>query len=129
MKKVITIILTFVLLLLTACSGYSEADVDRLIDNAYSGGYEDAQEDFLADSSDDIAALIRDAVWECELTAASEYYHPEEALVLFENYLNGENVSKAELWDALDGLTVYYYETQQIDDYVSDNLWSEIDNW
>ena len=123
MKKVMMFFTTLALMFsLVACSGYSKKDVTHLTDAAYNNGYEDAQSDFLSDQSDAIAAAVRDAVFQCELTAASEHYHPEEALALFEDYLNGEYVSKSELWEALDGLTVYYYETQNLDDYVSDNL-------
>lgn len=131
MKKVITIIVAFTLLLFaTACSGYSEDQVNRMIDAAYNRGYEDAKEDasdVLFDYADDIATLSREAILECELTASEKYCHPEDALLILENYLNGESVSKTELRDALDGLTEYYYDTQNIDDYVYDNIWSVID--
>ena len=121
MKKSL-IFFALILVVLSGCSGYSHEEVVNLTENAYERGYNDGltDSDFLLPEheDEDISVLINDAIFECELTAASEGLHPEEALSVFEEYLNGEYISKEELWTALDSLTVYYYQSLRIDDYV-----------
>ena len=116
LAKVLTVVLCMGLL--SGC-GISQDDLDdaRLdeyvdgYDEGYSAGYEDGLWDGAFECKKDFANAVRDRYFDVEhATKNGRYFHPEEAIVVLNDYLDGEYVSNAELEAAIESITDFYYD-------------------
>ena len=113
-KYFISLFIIGCLLFCTACRS-SDVELQRQYNAGYSDGYEDGYSDgsdggYSSFDSDDLIINYEEAV----LEAARCGWHPEEALCVIEDHLNGKYVSKQDLYNALDSLSVYFYETDAL---------------
>lgn len=115
MKKYCIYLIAIVFLLTCTACGNSDVELQRQYNAGYSDGYEEGYRDggndgYSSLDSDELIYSYEEAV----LKAARYGWHPEEALCVIEDHINGKYVSKQDLANALDSLSVYFYETDAL---------------
>ena len=81
----------------------------------YDRGYEQGLWDGVFECEDDFAEAVRDRYFEVEhATLNGRDLHPEEAIMVLNDYLDGEYVSDDELESAIRSLTDFYYDWQSV---------------
>ncbi len=102
-----------------------EADNEWAYDKGFSEGYEIGRDEALFEALKEIRSHLEYELWDLELDVSEESgIHPEEALVIIEDYLDGEPISESELNKALDALSQYYYGVIRLPDDIDQN-WLE----
>ena len=104
--------------LLSGC-GISKDDSDNArvdeYEEGYSAGYEDGIWDGAFEGIKDFANAVRDRYSDVEHATRNERdLHPEEAIMVLNDYLDGEYVSDSELESAIESLTDFYYDWQSV---------------
>lgn len=113
--------------MLSGCGVSQDALDDAWFDGHEEGyrlGYEDGYEEGLwevYEYQEDIASAVRDAYSEMERQTTKERgLHPEEAILILKDYMNGEYVSPAELKTAIRSITYFYYHAWDVINDIDD---------
>ena len=101
--------------LLFGC-GFTEDDLDEAnyegYEEGYYFGYEDGVYDGIEEARGDLTKEALDKYQELEYQASRKYgLHPDEAIIVLEDYLDGEYVSDYELEMAIKSIAYLYYNT------------------
>ena len=81
----------------------------------YNAGYEDGLWDGAFECKKDFANAVRDQYSDVEhATKNGRYFHPEEAIMVLNDYLDGEYVSNDELEAAIKTISDFYYDWQSV---------------
>ena len=84
-------------------------------DEGYRAGYEDGIWDGAFECKKDFANAVRDRYSDVEhATLNGRGLHPEEAIMVLNDYLDGEYVSDDELETAIKTITDFYYDWQSV---------------
>lgn len=105
---------------LSACTseqrGY-ESDYDE----GYRAGYDDGLWDGAFECKDDFANAFREQYFDVEhSTKNGRDLHPEEAIMVLNDYLDGEYVSDYDLESAIESITDFYYDWQSVISNIED---------
>ena len=105
MKKLLSVVLC-----LCICVGLSACESNnRVRISDYDEGYNDGYVEGLNAAIDDIADAVQDQYWALEgKTTKERGLHPEEAIMVLNDYLDGEYVSKEELRTAIRSISYFY---------------------
>ena len=104
--------------LLSGC-GISQDDLDKSraneTEDAYDDGYRDGYEvglwDGVFECKKDFANAVRDRYFDMEGASSNgRELHAEEAIMVLNDYLDGEYVSNADLEAAIESITDFYYD-------------------
>lgn len=80
-----------------------------------SDGYIDGYNEAMSEAPVKFKDHLYYEIWDLECDISSECgIHPEEALVVLSDYLDGEPVSNAELNSAIDAISQYYYSVGEL---------------
>lgn len=119
MKKIFRVVLCLCLCAcLSSCKtdqrNYS-ADYESDYDDGYRAGYEDGLWDGAYECKEDFANAFRDQYFDVEhATKNGRELHPEEAIMVLNDYLDGEHVSDYELETAIETITDFYLNWQEV---------------
>lgn len=90
--------------------GYEEG-----YDSGYEEGYEYGIDDGVFECKKDFAEAVRDRYFDVEhATKNGRDFHPEEAIMVLNDYLDGKYVSDAELESAIESISDFYYDWQSV---------------
>lgn len=109
-----------VLLCICICFGLSccQSNDSRNASNyneEYYEGYKEGLRDGAFECKKYFANTVRDRYSDVEhATKNGRYFHPEEAIIVLNDYLDGEYVSDAELEAAIESITDFYYDWQSV---------------
>lgn len=115
MRKLFSVVLCFCL-----CASLSACETDNgnhksSYDEGYYAGYEDGLWDGAFECKKDFANAVRDKYFDVEhATLNGRDLHPEEAIMVLNDYLDGEYVSDDELETAIKSITDFYYDWQSV---------------
>lgn len=118
----IVLCLCLCLVLLTSC-GFSQDDLDEAwldghedgYEYGYDSGYEAGLWDGVDECKDDFAEAVRSRYSDVEhATLNGRDLHPEEAIMVLNDYLDGVYVSADELESAIKSITDFYYDWQSV---------------
>ena len=116
LSRAITIVLC--VCLLSGC-GISQDDLDDNLldeymdgyDEGYRAGYEDGLWDGAFEGKKDFANAVRERYFDMEGASSNgREFHAEEAIMVLNDYLDGEYVSSDELEAAIESITDFYYD-------------------
>ena len=118
--KVIAICLCVILL--SGCGVSQDALDDAWLDGheegyhfGYEEGYDDGFWDGAFECKKEFADAVRDRYSDVEhATLNGRDLHPEEAIIVLNDYLDGEYVSADELESAIKSITDFYYDWQSV---------------
>ena len=120
LKKTISIVLCIFLcvLLLSGC-GFTQDELDEANYEGYAEGYyfgyEDGVYDGIEEARGDLTDGALDKYQELEYQASRECgLHPDEAIIVLEDYLDGEYVSDSDLEIAIKSMAYLYYNTVDV---------------
>ena len=118
MKRILFILLASCLLL----CGCSKSDFDDGYEKGYKNGYNQAESEFSSNYRDILFEGAYEAKDDFAMAVASEYgyeivrgistkygLHPEEAIMILNDFQNGEHVTAEDLRLAIDVVTEFYY--------------------
>jgi hypothetical protein len=120
LSRAITIVLC--VCLLSGC-GISQDELDEArldeyvdgYDEGYRAGYEDGLWDGAFECKKDFANAVRDRYFDMEGASSNgREFHAEEAIMVLNDYLDGEYVSNAELESAIESISDFYYDWQSV---------------
>ena len=121
MKKLLALSVAFCLCLgLSSCKANDhQTKYTDDYESEYNAGYEDGYEaglwDGVFECKKDFANAVRDRYFDVEhATGNGRDFHPEEAIMILNDYLDGEYVSDAELAAAIESLTDFYCDWQSV---------------
>ena len=121
MRKLLSVLLClFLCTCLSSCASndHNSSSVDDYEDGynyGYDSGYEQGLWDGAFECKKDFANAIRDKYFEVEgATSNGRDLHPEEAIMVLNDYLDGEYVSDAELESAIESISDFYYDWQSV---------------
>lgn len=84
-------------------------------DYGYYTGYEQGLWDGAHECKEDFSDAVREHFFDVEGDTSRECgLHPEEAIMVLNDYLDGEYVSDAELETAIESITDFYYDWQSV---------------
>ena len=115
LAKVFSIIFCICLLLsLSACEPNNRSNISNY-DEGYDAGYEAGLWDGAYECKEDFANAVRDRYSDVEhATLNGRDLHPEEAIMVLNDYLDGECVSDDELESAIESISDFYYDWQSV---------------
>ena len=124
MKRLLSIILCLCLcvVLLSGC-GFKQDDFGKDLKDEYADGYDegyrDGYEEGLWDGAfeckKDFANAVRDRYHDVEGASSNgREFHAEEAIMILNDYLDGEYVPNAELEAAIESISDFYYDWHSI---------------
>ena len=115
MKKIFSLVLCLCLSAsLSACQDDNQNYVSDY-DEGYYAGYEEGLWDGAFECKKDFANAVRDKYSDVEHATRNErYFHPEEAIMVLNDYLDGEYVSDRELENAIETITDFYSDWQSV---------------
>lgn len=118
-KKVVFTLLIVVLLF----SGCSSSDFSDGYESGYNAGFEDAEYEFSETAKDVLYEYAYTIIEDFAVEVEDEFYynvvrktakefdlHPEEAIVILNDFKEGKHVTAEELYLAIDVVTYFYYE-------------------
>ena len=126
MKKLISVMLfTFLVMCLTSCSGHESHEdwhssgYNTGYEDGWNNGFDDGYNEGLIwgaiDGQDDIASEVKYQYEKREAdTTKSCGLHPEEAIMVLEDYINGKSVSEEDLHMAIKSVSYFYYEAWEV---------------
>lgn len=127
MKKYLALFLLVITVPLTISACSNQETCEQWRNAGYNTGYEEGWADGFSDgydtgliwgafeSQDDIASQVRDLYAEKEFETAKKCgWHPEEAIIILNDYMNGENVSTEDLRSAIESISYFYYEAWEV---------------
>ena len=84
-------------------------------DEGYNAGYEDGLWDGAFECKKDFANAVRDRYSDVEhATKNGRDLHPEDAIMVLNDYLDGKSVSDDELETAIETISDFYYDWQSV---------------
>lgn len=84
-------------------------------EEGYADGYEEGLWDGVFECKKDFANAVRDRYIDVEGAASNgREFHAEEAIMILNDYLKGKYVSNSELNDAIESLSDFYYDWQNV---------------
>jgi hypothetical protein len=99
---------------LSACQDGNRNYVSKY-DEGYYAGYEEGLWDGAFECKKDFANAVRDRYFDVEhATKNGRYFHPEEAIMVLNGYLDGKYVSTDELEAAIETISDFYYDWQSV---------------
>ena len=124
MKRLLRIIpcLCLCVVLLSGC-GYTQDDLDESwidghvdgYDEGYRDGYEEGLWDGVSEARKDLASEAYDQYSAMEgQTTKERGLHPEEAVMVLKDYLDGEYISNDELKTAIRSISYFYYHAWDV---------------
>lgn len=116
MKKLFSMVLCLCLcvVLLSSCESNNKVHTTDY-DEGYYAGYEDGLWDGAYECKKDFATAVSDQYSDVEhATKNGRYFHPEEAIMVLNDYLDGEYVSDNELKNAIETITDFYYDWSSV---------------
>ena len=121
MRKLLSVLLClFLCTCLSSCASndHNSSSVDDYEDGynyGYDSGYEQGLWDGAFECKKDFANAVRDRYSDVEhATLNGRGLHPEEAIMVLNDYLDGEYVSDAELESAIESISDFYYDWQSV---------------
>lgn len=118
MKKVLVFSVAFFCLCLCVSLSTCTSDKGSKIsdfDEGYYAGYEEGLWDGAFECKKDFANAVRDRYSDVEhATKNGRYFHPEEAIMVLNDYLDGKYVSDDELEAAIETISDFYYDWQSV---------------
>ena len=126
MKKLFSLVLCLCLyvVLLSGC-GFSRDDLDEAWEDGHEYGYESGYKEGLFDGAFEAQKDIANEVWwkyqDMEgQTTKERGLHPEEAIIVLNDYLNGKYVSESEIRTAIKSITYFYYHAWDVINEIDD---------
>ena len=115
MRKLFSVVLCLCLCVgLSACQDDNRNYVSDH-DEGYYAGYEDGLWDGAFECKKDFANAVRDRYFDVEgETSKEKGLHPEEAIIILRDYLDGDYVSDDELRTAMRSIAYFYSEWQSV---------------
>lgn len=115
MRKLLLVVLCLCLCVsLSACQDDNRNYVSKY-DEGYYAGYEEGLWDGAFECKKDFANAVRDRYSDVEhATKNGRYFHPEEAIMVLNGYLDGKYVSTDELEAAIETISDFYYDWQSV---------------
>ena len=99
---------------LSACEPNNSSNISSY-DEGYYAGYEEGLWDGAFECKKDFANAVRDRYSDVEhATKNGRYFHPEDAVMVLNDYLDGKYVSDYELEAAIETITDFYYDWQSV---------------
>ena len=84
-------------------------------DEGYNAGYEDGLWDGAYECKKDFATAVSDRHSDvANATLNERYFHPEDAIMVLNDYLDGKSVSDYELEAAIETISDFYYDWQSV---------------
>lgn len=84
-------------------------------DEGYDNGYEEGMRSGAIESLDDVASEVIYKYEEMEGETSKECgLHPEEAIIVLNDYLNGALVSEDEIRTAIESISYFYYNAWEV---------------
>lgn len=116
MKKLFSVVLCLCLcmVMLSSCEANNKVRTTDY-DEGYYAGYEDGLWDGAYECKKDFATAVSDRYSDVEhATKNGRYFHPEDAIIVLNDYLDGEYVSDNELKNAIETITDFYYDWNSV---------------
>lgn len=121
MRKIFSVVL-FLCLFVSLASCQTQEHKAKHLSNyeegynyGYDSGYEDGLWDGISECKDDFAEAVRDRFFDTEVETSRECgLHPEEAIMVLNDYLDGEYVPDYELETAIRSISDFYYDWQSV---------------
>lgn len=117
MKRLFSMVLCLCLCIcvgLLGCESNDRSNVSSY-DEEYSEGYKAGLLDGAFECKKDFANAVRDRYSDVENATRNErYFHPEEAIMVLNDYMDGEYVSDSELENAIEAITDFYSDWQSV---------------
>lgn len=97
------------------------SDYETGYEEGYAIGYDTGLWDGVFEAQEDIASAVLEAYSEMEgQTTKERGLHPEEAILVLKDYMNGEYVSAEELETAIRSITYFYYHAWDVINGIDD---------
>lgn len=113
-KSIISLFCLCVCVFLSSCESNDRSSV-LSYDESYHAGYEAGLWDGAFECKEEFANAIRDRYSDTEsATLNGRDLHPEEAIMVLNDFLDGEYVSDNELESAIKTITDFYYDWQSV---------------
>lgn len=115
MKKLFSAVLCLcICVCLSSCKSDSSKNVSNY-DDSYHAGYEAGLWDGAFECKKYFANAVRDKYYDVEnATRNGRYFHPEDAIMVLNDYMDGEYVSDSELKNAIETITDFYSDWQSV---------------
>lgn len=119
-KSVTTLLCICICVCISGCETENRNKMSSY-DEGYYAGYEEGLWDGAYECKKDFATAVSDRYSDVEhATLNGRYFHPEEAIMVLNDYLDGEYVSDSELENAIETITDFYFDWQSVIAHIED---------